>query len=212
MSPKTIFHALSAGTLLAFLTLVSQVRHFAQSQLFGAETFDVQIKEGAPLVYGSIDFIYSVLSAFASLAHTWYGYPIVGAAVAAAIVAGVALSCKGIRIDGAVAAVMLVAAIGAFSYFEAPWLFIRNVPSDRTFHVDQLFDRTNRVQHRSAELLQCLVCSRIGDLQTPGHARLCPAALSKMGADAKLTKLFGWPAENCSTTQRCRSLPGPSSP
>lgn len=194
MTPKTIFHAVSAGTLLAFLTLISQVRHFAQSQLFGAESFDVQIKDGAPLVYGGIDFIYSVLSAFASLAHTWYGYPVVGVMIAAAIVAGVAFCCKGIRADAGVAAVMLVAAIGTFSYFEAPWLFIRNVPSDRTFHLDQLFDRTNRVQHRSAELLQCLVCSRIGDLQTPGHNSLCPVTLSKMDADAKLTKLFGWNA------------------
>jgi hypothetical protein len=194
LSPKTIFHAVSAGTLLAFVTLIAQVRHFAQSQLFGAETLDVQIKDGAPLVYSSIDFIYSVLSAFASLAHTWYGYPIVGVFVAALIVAGVAFCSKGIRVDAAVAAVMLIAAIGTFSYFEAPWLFIKNVPSDRTFHVDQIFDATNRVQLRSAELLQCLVCSRIGDLQMPGHDALCPAALSKKDADAKLTKLFGWNA------------------
>lgn len=192
MSPKTIFQALSAGTLLAFLTLISQVRHFAQSQLFGAETLDVQMKDGAPLVYSSIDFIYSMLSAFASLAHTWYGYPVVGIVVAALIVTGVAACCKGIRVDAAVAAVMLVAAIGTFSYFEAPWLFIRNVPSDRTFHVNQIFDATNRVQVRSGELLRCLVCSRIGDLQTPGHGTLCPTGLSKTAADAKLTKLFGW--------------------
>jgi hypothetical protein len=188
MSQKTIFHIVGGGTLLAFVTLVAQIRHFAQSQLFGAETWDVQITDGVPLIYGTIEFVYSILNAAASLAHTLYGYPVIGISAGVALIAVAAVVCKGIRVEAAVAAATLVAAIATFSYFEAPWLYINKVAGDHAFHADQLFDAGNRVQVRAAELWQCVVCSRIGDLQPT----LCPANVKKAAAAERLTKLFGW--------------------